>query len=233
MFFGAKLGGSFWLYWVVYFLTLANGVCECPRAPLLRVHTRALAAAPCPYAAPGRCRWRPARTPSRQIVGGRSLPRRSPLRTHPTSPLPHPHPLCTLPAPPPRPRPPAALAYFVAAVAPGMEAANAMLPLYAISLLFFSGMLMTYRVGAPGRGGGVVRSARLRRCCRRGRRPSLRAASACARLQAWARSDISQRQRRPRALTDAPVLPRPHAAAQMMHVWCRWYMFINFIMYGW
>jgi hypothetical protein len=39
-----------------------------------------------------------------------------------------------------------AVAYFVAAVAPSMDAANAMLPTYCITLLLFAGQLMTFQV---------------------------------------------------------------------------------------
>ncbi|KAI8473366.1 MAG: ATP-binding cassette superfamily [Monoraphidium minutum] len=41
-----------------------------------------------------------------------------------------------------------AMAYFIAAVAPSMDAANAMLPTYAITLLLFAGQLMTFQVMA-------------------------------------------------------------------------------------
>lgn len=38
-----------------------------------------------------------------------------------------------------------ALAYFIAAIAPTMEVANAALPAYVVTLLFFAGFLMRFR----------------------------------------------------------------------------------------
>ncbi len=40
------------------------------------------------------------------------------------------------------------MAYFIAAAAPSMDAANALLPTYCITLLLFAGQLMTFQAMA-------------------------------------------------------------------------------------
>ena len=41
------------------------------------------------------------------------------------------------------------LAYLVAALSPNMDVANAALPTYVVTLLFFAGLLMTYNTMPP------------------------------------------------------------------------------------